>query len=117
MKFNEAIKTKIEQYRLNKISKYELSTWAKTLMHQMLSGEILDLEKIAFWQFITILTEIDSVDVDEKYANADIMKIINVLDGNENLSYSFRMKIPKIHQKKEFEYIKNCLTEAASYHH
>ncbi len=85
----------LELYFENEISKEVLASWAieeyQSLIHD---GSIVFLEKLPYYNFLNTIMQIDE---DEKWRNVgedDIKQIRNVLLGRENMSYTFKMKMP-----------------------
>jgi len=84
---------KINKYLTGELSKEDFSKWAYDAMYKLLKGDILKIENIAIWKFITLLTQID--DACQSCSDNDIRQIERIINGNEDAVYLFHMKIPK----------------------
>jgi hypothetical protein len=94
MEFNTTIMCeKITKYLSNEFSKEDFSKWAYETMYKLLKGDILKIENIALWKFVTLLTRVD--DSCQPCSENDIREILRIINGYENAFYLFHMKIPK----------------------
>jgi hypothetical protein len=94
----------LELYFESKISKEELSSWAYNCMYDMLRGNIFELEAIALYKIIVLLTQLD--DDIQSINEEEMHNIACVLTGKMNTTYNLIMSIPSEHRDKELLYIK-----------
>ena len=76
-------------------------------MYKFLKGDILKIENIAIWRFITFLAQVD--DACQSCSDNDIRQIERIINGFENAVYLFHMKIPKEFQDLEMVRIYDLL--------
>lgn len=73
------------------LTKSEFSKWAYDAMYSLLSGVILEIDKLPLWGLITLFAQIDDFDpcsIDE------IKQARDVLTGEISKTYTFEMIIP-----------------------
>jgi len=98
------IKTWVQQYLADIISKQELSKKANETMYLLLKGDLYEFENISLYRIVSILAQVDDYD---SCAREDILQIKNILDGQEDAYYTIHMKITPEYQDKEVQKIRN----------
>ena len=102
------IKVNIDSYINGNLTIKELSDWARIELYKMLDGEVIKLNKISLYCFITFLADMEEDDFDVEQT---IKQISCVLMGKEDISYLFQMKIPEKYVNKDAESVKDFLLE------
>lgn len=105
----EIVNKKIKQYFDKEVTKNELIEWAQNSFHELLlSGEILEIEKLVVFRFLTRLADsscsCEPFDDNNTICERTINEIWDILNGKINKVYSFHMKIP-------LKYIKNNVSK------
>jgi len=101
------VKDKISQYLSNEITKEDVYSWVKEVIHEMLKGGIFKVRNLEVWSMITELAGI--ADIDDVYCDELMHRFSKILSGNESTSFSFFIQIPEKHVTNNLTNTKDIL--------
>lgn len=116
----DILKSKLDQYFKNIITKDELGLWALNSYYDLLQGEYIYIEKLKVYHFLRTLSTFHIVpnDIKDEYpcSEEEVLNIYEILRGNKSTSYTFNLKISKkIYEQEEFNNKKSMLDKIQNY--
>lgn len=98
------VKSKVNNYLSGDISKKELSVWAYKAKHTLLTYEnVYELSNAPLQEIIIPLTQVDGLD---PCKHEDIVRILNILDGREDVFYTYHLMIKSEFQEEAIQRVR-----------